>query len=72
MKAPSIDEIVQTTLKNRMPGMIESVTRMNPLLYGDSRKYSRWELFVMRWQRRVERGRDAWLVLIGQAHIGDW
>jgi hypothetical protein len=52
--------------------MNETANALNELLYGDDRKYTRWEWFVWRWKRRLERVRDAWLVLTGQAHVGDW
>jgi hypothetical protein len=67
-----IEDITRVTLANRAPDLIDSITQMNALLYGDTRKYTRWEKFVMRWKWRRERVRDAWLVLTGQAHIGDW
>lgn len=75
MKSPTIEEITLTTIENMAPKMLDGMltaNAMNKLLYGDDRTYSRRELFVMRWQRRRDRARDAWLVLTGRAEIGDW
>lgn len=75
MSAPSIEDITRTTIEHKATHLVNSlatINALNQLLYGDERKATRWELFVFRMKCRAERVRDAWHVLTGQAHIGDW
>ncbi len=70
--SPSIEEIMRVTTANRAGRVATDLMRVNDLsriLYADSKPATRWDLFVYRWRRRVERVRDAWLVLTGQAEI---
>ena len=73
MPTPLMDDIISTTLKNRLDRTVEELTRqMNLSMYGDLSppSYSRVER-VMMWMRLYRnRISDAWLVLIGRAYIG--
>ena len=42
---------------------------MNQILYGDIPPATRWQIFKWRWRMRFGRVIDAWMVLIGRAHV---
>lgn len=71
MASPSIEEIVNTTVKDRASHMADSISYF---LYADRPGFvspTRWQRFVRYWKGFPERARDAWLVLTGRASIGD-
>jgi hypothetical protein len=75
---PIMDDIINTTLKNRVNVVYEQMARnMNTSLYGDRMPSIAWSdrpwLWRVGWRLRARalRMRDAWLVLTGKADIDD-